>query len=482
LCDSAGAPLGGLVTSLNGPEGELRIATWAMPRGYRDWPYVWLRLGKADGENDARASRFRFLADGGKPPYRWSIAGGSLPPGIVLNPERGALDGVCGAAGAFPFTIRVEDVQGRKAERPHRIDVADRPNRWIEEARLGSLLHGTESAFDGNTDATFIRETGRRLKRMGIRYACPKSFRNAESWVPGLRAAGLERIGLYVSRYGEHAPRPFHNDYFFEQVERLMEQFQPALLWFDEFGFKEAQARCGGHMEFDALFSLIRARNPDTLILNNNGSCDTLNRGDVDLLEAEGWGGDHYYVNWPNPRALDLNPKKMPIESWRFPNAKARDWQEWLRVVFSLVGEGHTASLDGSVYDGSSAPGEAVPFQEAIVKWMEAGKGVPVSEALAGTQPVPLKEAPWGYAVRKGQAVYLYILRNKRGKTGWPAEDTITLKPQEPWNATCAGATLLNSNTPLQFTQQDGGLVLQTKGVVPDPVVSVVRLTMKMSK
>jgi len=73
-------------------------------------------------------------------------------------------------------------------------------------------------------------------------------------------------------------------------------------------------------------------------------------------------------------------------------------------------------------------------------------------------------------------------MRNKRGKTGWPAEDAITLKPQEPWNATCAGATLLNSNTPLQFTQQDGELVLQTKGVVPDPVVSVVRLTMKMSK
>ena len=50
-----------------------------------------------------------FSALGGKLPYTWSIGAGSLPPGLSLNPQSGALGGTPSQAGNFPFTVQVTD-------------------------------------------------------------------------------------------------------------------------------------------------------------------------------------------------------------------------------------------------------------------------------------------------------------------------------------------------------------------------------------
>jgi hypothetical protein len=58
---------------------------------------------------------FRLTATGGRPPYRWRLAHGTLPPGLALSP-RGALTGIArpgAAAGprpaAWPVTVAVTD-------------------------------------------------------------------------------------------------------------------------------------------------------------------------------------------------------------------------------------------------------------------------------------------------------------------------------------------------------------------------------------
>lgn len=53
-------------------------------------------------------------ADGGNPPYSWSISDGDLPPGIALA-TTGALQGTPTAQGAFSFTVAVEDQAGAVA-------------------------------------------------------------------------------------------------------------------------------------------------------------------------------------------------------------------------------------------------------------------------------------------------------------------------------------------------------------------------------
>lgn len=57
-----------------------------------------------------------LVATGGVPPYTFSIVpGGSLPPGLTLNPNTGAITGTPTAGGPFDFTARVVDLTGSPA-------------------------------------------------------------------------------------------------------------------------------------------------------------------------------------------------------------------------------------------------------------------------------------------------------------------------------------------------------------------------------
>jgi hypothetical protein len=50
-----------------------------------------------------------FGAIGGAAPYTWSIASGSLPAGLVLAPNTGAISGIPTASSAYSFTVAVTD-------------------------------------------------------------------------------------------------------------------------------------------------------------------------------------------------------------------------------------------------------------------------------------------------------------------------------------------------------------------------------------
>jgi hypothetical protein len=47
--------------------------------------------------------------NGGKQPYTWSVASGTLPAGLTLNGATGEIAGTPTAAGTFNFSVRVVD-------------------------------------------------------------------------------------------------------------------------------------------------------------------------------------------------------------------------------------------------------------------------------------------------------------------------------------------------------------------------------------
>ena len=52
---------------------------------------------------------------GGVPPYRWSLVGGTLPPGLSVQASPGRVLGTPTTAGTFTFTVRVDDSGGQFA-------------------------------------------------------------------------------------------------------------------------------------------------------------------------------------------------------------------------------------------------------------------------------------------------------------------------------------------------------------------------------
>ena len=80
---------------------ELRITTSSLSNGS-----VWNRTDKAH-------YRAELVASGGNPPYKWALAGGSLPPGLKLHTRTGVISGKATAAGNYSFTVQAVDRRTR---------------------------------------------------------------------------------------------------------------------------------------------------------------------------------------------------------------------------------------------------------------------------------------------------------------------------------------------------------------------------------
>ena len=88
------------VVSPQGP--ELRITTSSLPNGA-----MWSRINKTHYLAD-------LVASGGNPPYKWSLAGGSLPPGLTLRRRTGVISGKATTAGTYSFTVQAVDKRTRR--------------------------------------------------------------------------------------------------------------------------------------------------------------------------------------------------------------------------------------------------------------------------------------------------------------------------------------------------------------------------------
>ena len=81
-------------------------------------------------------------ATGGIPPYSWQLAAGSLPAGINLNPNTGALVGTPGASGSFSFTLQVTDLKSQTGQKTLTVVVSE-PPPGITTSAISPATRGT---------------------------------------------------------------------------------------------------------------------------------------------------------------------------------------------------------------------------------------------------------------------------------------------------------------------------------------------------
>jgi hypothetical protein len=81
-------------------------------------------------------------ATGGVPPYAWRIAAGTLPPGVNLNPNSGALVGTPSATGTFAVTLQLSDSKNQIAQKGLSITVSE-PPLGVTTTTLPPAVKGT---------------------------------------------------------------------------------------------------------------------------------------------------------------------------------------------------------------------------------------------------------------------------------------------------------------------------------------------------
>ncbi|MEU8087690.1 fibronectin type III domain-containing protein [Micromonospora sp. NPDC049101] len=75
----------------------------------------------------------------GVPPFTWSIASGTLPPGMLLNPQTNGISGVPTTPGEYPVVIRVNDSAGQTGTRLIVLVVNQAPTLTFPPPPLGEV-------------------------------------------------------------------------------------------------------------------------------------------------------------------------------------------------------------------------------------------------------------------------------------------------------------------------------------------------------
>ncbi|WDL95304.1 beta strand repeat-containing protein [Alicyclobacillus sp. ALC3] len=90
---------------------RLESATWVIEQAVSPLTVQSITLGAA---TEGSLYEQTLIANGGKPAYTWSLVGGSLPAGVVLNSD-GVVQGTPTASGTYTFTVEVRDTAGHTA-------------------------------------------------------------------------------------------------------------------------------------------------------------------------------------------------------------------------------------------------------------------------------------------------------------------------------------------------------------------------------
>jgi len=256
-------------------------------------------------------------------------------------------------------------------------------------------------------------------------------------YVRAVRKAGL-RVGLYYSPLDWRFPGFFFPDLQLQsaesmrsqchrQVRELATQYGPLdILWFDggetdwlgfggdwkgpEWRYRKAGEHYQGRFnwEYDKLYSVLRRLQPEVVINNRTGMPE-----DFHTREGEDRLGD-----FDDRHPWELCTTLAGAWGWQ-PNQKIKPLAKCVQLLAKVAGRDGNLLLNvGPRPDGRIDPPQARRLRE-IGEWL--GK---YGESIYGTRGGPFLPAGYGVSTRRGNKIYVHVLRwpgNKLVLPGIPA-------------------------------------------------------------
>lgn len=230
--------------------------------------------------------------------------------------------------------------------------------------------------------------------------------------------------------------------YLKKQVAELLVNYGPLfVLWFDVPQRFDA-ARGQGVIDF------AHSLQPDIIINNRTGA-----RGDFDTPEQRVGG---FQVSRPWETCMTI------AHQWAWkPNDETKTLEQCLHTLIRTNGgDGNLLFNVGPMPDGRIEPLQVERLKE-MGKWMEK-HGFTLYETRGG----PFKPTDWGVSTRKGNKIYLHILR-------WPGNNPKIFLPE--FGMEIRSCRLVDGGK-IKSTKSDKGYVLEFSALDLQPVNTIIEL------
>lgn len=270
------------------------------------------------------------------------------------------------------------------------------------------------------------------------------------------------RTGHGTHRDASKANWPSYYNFMNNQLTELLTNYgKIGAIWFDGFWDHDSDAT-PFDWQLGPQYEMIHRLQPSCLV-GNNHHVDIHPGEDIQIFERDvpgdntaGYSGDMAISRLPLETCQTMNG----MWGYKITDQNYKSTDELIRLLVRTSGKGANLLLNIGPQPNGELPATALDRLKEMGEWLRAN-----GESIYGTTAGDLEEQPWGVTTRKGDALYLHILKH----------DTKTLELSVPCKV--KSATVLNG-APVKFKKTKTGVIL-TFDEVPTGADYIVKLITK---